>query len=105
MFTRRTCDDGSIRVVVILGPEFCTATVRDISAGGIGVFVDAILAPGDRLTVEFRNRERGGTWYRKTMQVTHAAPAQGGRWLVGGAFSQPLALEEFRQLLLHRHGS
>lgn len=104
MFSRRTCDDGSIRVIVFLGPETCTATVLDISAGGMGLLLDAIVAPSDRLNIEFRNPALGA-WYCKTLQVAHAAPAQGGRWLVGGAFNQPLSLEEFRQLLPPRHGS
>jgi hypothetical protein len=96
--TRHACDDGSVRVMVFLGSEPCSATLRDISAGGIGVLVDAIVAPGDRLNVEFHNSTKG-IWRCKMLQVIHAMPALGGRWLVGGTFSQPCSAEELLSLL------
>jgi hypothetical protein len=95
---RHACDDGSIRVMVFLGTETCTATLRDISAGGIGVLLDAIVAPGDRLNIELQNSAKGA-WHCKTLEVVHALPFKGGRWLVGGAFSQPFSAEELRPLL------
>lgn len=104
VFPRRTCQDGSVRVVVLLGSEPCPATVRDMCPGGIGLFVEAIVAPGDLLNVECRNPATGA-WFCKTLQVIHAAPAQGGRWLIGGAFDQPLALDDLRRLLQSAHGS
>jgi hypothetical protein len=103
-FTRLTCGDGYVGIVVLLGTESCTAIVRDISAGGIGILVDAILAPGDWLNVEVGNSRRVG-WYRKTVQVSHASPVRGVRWLVGGAFTQPLTIDECRRLLPSRGGS
>jgi hypothetical protein len=95
---RHACDDGSIRVMVFLGPEPCAATLQDISVGGIAVLVDAILAPGDRLNVEVHNAAKG-ICRCKVLHVVHAAPSQSGRWLIGGAFSQSLSAEELRSLL------
>lgn len=103
-YARFTCGDGRVGIVVLLGAESCTAIVRDISPGGIGIHVDAILAPGDWLNVEFGNSARSG-WYRKIVQVHHASPIHGDRWLVGGAFTEPLTIDEFRRLLPKRHGS
>jgi hypothetical protein len=85
--------------MVFLGAEPCTATLRDISTGGLGIMLDAIVAPGDMLNVEIHNSAKR-IWRCKTFQVAHAAPAPGGRWLVGGAFSQPFAAEELRSILV-----
>jgi PilZ domain len=95
---RHACDGASTRASVFLGSEPCLATLRDISAGGIAVVVDAIVAPGDRLNVALHNSATGA-WSCKVLQVVHATRAQGGRWLVGGAFSQALSAEELRPLL------
>jgi hypothetical protein len=100
---RHICDDGSVRVMVFLGAEPCTATLRDISAGGIGLFLDAIVAPGDRLSVELHH-SANGVWRCKVLRVVHALPAQGGRWFVGGAFDSPLAADELLSLLPRSSG-
>jgi hypothetical protein len=102
--TRHPCDGGSIRVLVFLGPEACSATLRDISVGGIGILVDAIVAPGDRLNIELHN-PANGAWCCKSVEVIHSKPAARGRWLVGSAFSPPLSTHELRPLLPARRAS
>jgi hypothetical protein len=95
---RYACHDDSMRVMVLLGPEACATKLRDISASGMGCLLDAIVAPGDQLNVEFHNSAKG-VWRCKVLQVVHAMPDQGGRWLVGGAFTQSFSAEELASLL------
>jgi hypothetical protein len=95
---RRPCDDDSVTVVMLLCLEPCKARLWNLSADGIAVLVEAIVAPGDNLIVELHNSAMG-FWCCKKLQVVHAQHAQSGRWLVGGAFSEPLSAEALRMLL------
>ncbi len=99
---RHVCDPAT-RVAAFFWSEPCSARLRDLSTSGVAILVDAIVAPGDTLTVELHN-SANGAWSCKVVRVAHTRPAPGGRWLVGGAFTEPLSNEELRPLLLRRHG-
>jgi hypothetical protein len=98
--TRHVCAGTSVKAVVLLGGEPCSTMIQNVSAGGLGVVLDAIVAPNEWLNVELRNSP-GGVWFYKQVRVVHVWPARPGRWLLGGAFDQALSLEELRRLLSH----
>ncbi|MFN4259483.1 MAG: PilZ domain-containing protein [Gemmataceae bacterium] len=65
------------------------ATVRDISANGIGLILQRPFAPGEQIAVALYNpaqdlsRTVGAT-------VVHAAPQEDGNWLIGCTFVEQL---------------
>jgi hypothetical protein len=75
-------------------------TVRDISAGGVGLLLRHCFHPGTALTVELR--EGTGRLVRTVqVRVVHATALQvegSHRWLLGCAFDRPLSDEELQAL-------
>ena len=75
------------------------ATLRNISADGIGLIVDHPVKAGMLLTVELpgQNAKAGVV---KMIKVTHAACQPGGRWwLAGGRFANRLSDADLANLL------
>jgi hypothetical protein len=76
------------------------ARVRDIAAGGVGLFLQHRFRPGTALTIELR-ASTGKLLCTVTARVAHAtAVLVDGHhgWLLGCAFDCPLAGEEFAAL-------
>ena len=85
------------RAMVGCGPW--SATVRNISAEGIGLLINRPLKAGMLLTVEFPGtNEKPGVL--KTIKVAHAAAQAGGSWwVVGARFACKLNDAELRTLM------
>ncbi len=73
------------------------ATVRDVSAGGIGLVLGRSFQPGAVLTVEVPGA--GGEPRQLFARVRHARRQADGRWLVGCEFPTKLGEAEVRELL------
>ena len=71
------------------------ATVRDVSAGGVGLLLPRRFEPGALLAVEL---PEGGSARSVLAQVAHATAHGGGQWLVGCRFLSPLDEDELRAL-------
>jgi hypothetical protein len=73
------------------------ATVRDISAAGIGLLLNRRIRPGTVLEVELPIPAKG---FSRPIQarVMHASVHSGGGWLVGCTFARPLTEDELRAL-------
>lgn len=72
------------------------ATIRDISAGGIGLVLSTGVNPGAILEIEFR-----GDRYPRSLlaYVAHASQRADRTWIVGCQFGHHLSAEEMRLLL------
>jgi hypothetical protein len=70
----------------------------DLSPAGAGLLLTGPVALGEALVVTLHT-PLGLFRERATLQVAHCAEAGGGRFLVGGAFAEPLG-PEVCQLLL-----
>jgi CheY-like chemotaxis protein len=81
-----------------LKSELGTATVRDLSAGGIRLEVSRQIDPDTPLDVELYNRV-GNYWHVKPLRIVHAAPAGEDRWIVGSAFVREFSPDQLRQVL------
>jgi|SRR5208283_2052634 len=81
-----------------LGNDIGTATVRDLSPGGIGLLIPCSVAPGETIAVELPEQSED-TWLLKRVQVVHATLKGPGHWLVGGVFVNRLNSKELRVLL------
>ena len=97
MSTRHSCTETAVRAVIMLGGEACVTVMQDLSLGGLGVLMNAIVAPEEWLNLELRNS--AGAWFYRQVRAVHVSPARSGKWFFGGEFDQPLDLEELRQLL------
>jgi hypothetical protein len=94
---RRACvDSGARAVLASQGQDLWQASVRDISAGGIGVLLDRRVDPGTVLAIELHNKTQH-FWHLKLLRVIHATP-QGQHWLVGSAFLKSFTDAEFNSL-------
>jgi hypothetical protein len=74
------------------------ATVRDLSATGIGLLVDRQLKPGSVLIL---NLQTGSQRLARPLpvRVMHSSPAPEGNWLVGCQFVRRLSEPELQVLL------
>ncbi len=99
MSTRHPCAGTAVKAVIVLGDEPCVTVVQDLSLGGVGVFLNAIVAPGEWIKVELRCSPTGA-WIWRQLRAVHVSPARSGKWLLGGEFDQPLELSELRRLLV-----
>jgi hypothetical protein len=85
--------DAPFRSGVSLG----MAHLRDLSATGVGLLMAQQVQPGKVVAIEVAAK---GTdkWQLKLIRVAHTTLQDGNRWLVGGAFLQPLNDEELKLL-------
>jgi hypothetical protein len=75
--------------------------VRDLSLGGVGLFLRHRFRPGTPLLVELKSRA-GGEIRLVPARVVHATAIRaedGAWWLVGCAFVSPLREDELKALL------
>jgi hypothetical protein len=75
-----------------------TVRVRDISATGIGILCERVFDAGRLLKVELQSPD-GSTACTLSVCVVRAVQQPDGSWLVGAAFTEPLAESELRRLL------
>ncbi|HZT81992.1 MAG TPA: PilZ domain-containing protein [Gemmataceae bacterium] len=74
------------------------ATVRDLSAGGIGLLATRRFEPAALVAVEvFPHGDASPALL--VARVVHATPWDDGRWLLGCQFVRPLGDDELRDLL------
>ncbi len=74
------------------------AQVLNLSVRGIGLVLARRFEPGSVLTVDLASSD--GTVQRtRQLHVVRVAPANGGRWYVGGVLTEKLSREELRLLL------
>ena len=99
MSTRHSCSGTAVKAVIVLGGEPCVTVMQDLSLGGIGVLLNAIVAPGECLNVELRSAPTGA-WIWRQVRAVHVSPARSGKWLLGAEFDQPLEMSELRRLLV-----
>jgi hypothetical protein len=84
--------DAPFRSAVDLG----TATLRDISATGVGLSMAEQVEPGQVISIELPATS-SAEWRLKLVRVSHVT-RQKNRWLVGGPFLQPLSAQELALL-------
>jgi serine/threonine protein kinase len=78
--------------------ECWPATIRNLSVKGMGVQVKRRFEPRTVLSVSLASRHRSYT--RKVeLRVMRVQKAQGGEWIIGGAFVEHLTKEELRKLV------
>jgi hypothetical protein len=85
------------RVVSDVQDEVARATVRDLSATGIGLLVRKPIKPGSVLILNLEVRECRLP-RPLPVRVMHAAPAAEGNWLVGCQFVRRLSEPELQIL-------
>jgi hypothetical protein len=85
------------RVVSDTQDEVARATVRDLSATGIGLLVRKPIKPGSVLILNLEVRECRLP-RPLPVRVMHAAPADEGNWLVGCQFVRRLSEPELQIL-------
>jgi hypothetical protein len=73
------------------------AKVRNISAGGIGLFMGRRFEVGTVLAIELQTSTQSGA-RKLTARVKHATGQEDG-WLLGCAFTTPLSDEDLALLL------
>jgi PilZ domain len=74
------------------------AQVFDLSVGGIGLVVARRFEPGSVLTLDLASGD-GRVKRTRQVQVVRVAPADRGRWFIGGVLTEKLSREELRLLL------
>jgi hypothetical protein len=79
-----------------------SATVSDISAGGVAVLVNHPIEPDTVLYLDLGDKDRGAS-HRLLVQVVHARQKEGG-WLLGCALSTFLTARELSGLLRAEKG-
>jgi hypothetical protein len=79
------------------GVDLGTATVRDISATGVGLAMAQKVEPDQVIAIELP-ATASAEWRLKLVRVAHVTRQQQHRWLVGGPFLQPLSDEELALL-------
>ncbi len=75
----------------------CSAQIREVSRGGVSVWLRGPVAVGTRLIIEVPEKP-GKPALPVLMRVVHATAAKGGRWLIGCEFVQPLSDSELQAL-------
>jgi hypothetical protein len=94
---RHLCDlEGSCRALPEGRGEPWAATVRDISADGVGLLLRRRFEAGVLLAVEFSVGREARSLLARVAHVT----AHGKGWLVGCRFLSPLDEDELRVILL-----
>ena len=80
------------------GTVLASATVRDLSAGGVCFIVRRCLAPGQVVSVDLFHALRF-TACHAAVRVVAVVEYPDGNFLVRGAFTRELTLQEVRELL------
>ncbi len=95
---RLTCP-GLPEVCYLLRPSMREgrAMVRDLSAGGIGLFLSCPLDTGAVLLLQLPG-PRGGTTHTQRARVAHTTAYQVGTWLVGCRLTPPLSGQDLARL-------
>ena len=76
----------------------CTAVVRDLSAGGIGLLVNEPISRGTLVTIRLFS-EADGIVFSKSLRVKYAHSEAAGGWAIGGSFDKDLTKKEMKLLL------
>ncbi len=84
--------------LALLGPNRWLATVRNISAGGIGFASSHIYPAGFQTTIELLN-VAAHTLVIKSSRVAHCTPRGGHIWILGASFVEPFTDQELKDLL------
>jgi hypothetical protein len=101
VWERHPCDlQAACQAVVArgAGDSLWSATVRNISCGGVGLVLDRRFEPGTGLTIEIpqTTSSRDTTLF---VRVVHVRDLTEGKWLVGCAFLSELSMDEIADLL------
>jgi hypothetical protein len=78
------------------GVDLGSATLRDISATGVGLVLAEEVEPGQVISIDLPVTG-SAEWRLKLVRVAHVT-RQKDRWLVGGPFLQPLSDQELALL-------
>lgn len=81
-----------------LGPSWCAARLRDLSAGGIGLILERRFEPGMVLAAELTNAAKSFS-RQAQLRVVHATAQADGSYVVGCAFGRLLTDQELQALL------
>lgn len=76
----------------------CSGTVRDISAGGIGLVLGRRFVPGTILTVELTSANKDFS-RRCPLRVAYANALEHDGWLIGCTFLSRLTVDELQTLI------
>ncbi|MBY0525268.1 MAG: PilZ domain-containing protein [Gemmataceae bacterium] len=96
---RRTCVDPLLLPVkASVGNDLCSAPVRDISVGGIGIVFDRRVDLGTLVAIEVLNK-RQNFWHLKLLRVVHVTPQGAESWIIGSAFLKQFTDDEFQELI------
>src|SRR5262249_27429908 len=98
MTERRASVRYRCHVKMLAGGPSWPAPIHNISREGVGFFLGRNLDIGSVVTVEVQNLA-SSFWHLKAVRVVHTTPHQGGDWLIGTAFLQPLLETELQDLL------
>ena len=80
--------------------ERCSARIRDVSVGGVGLELNHGFEPGSLLIIEVQSAVRH-LLLPLTALVIHSTMEAEGNWIVGCEFNRRLSPEELRSLLLY----
>lgn len=90
--------DNSCRPITAHRNESWSATVRDLSTGGVGIVVNRRFEPGTLLSIELQDAEQ--TVNRILLvRVVRVLSEDDGRWLLGCAFTAKLTEGELLALM------
>jgi hypothetical protein len=97
-WTRFLCAPG-IRCSLLAGStEPCSATVRNISAGGASLIVGHKIPLGTVLNIQLKNAVRNYSCDQE-MRVVYSIEDAKGAFVLGGSFTNELTKDDLQQLL------
>ena len=101
---RYACDpesfssDNSCRPIATSQKDSWSASVRNLSTGGVGLLVNRRFELGTLLTVDLEDAERT-SHSSLLVRVVHIAPEANNCWLLGCAFTHKLTESELLSLM------
>jgi hypothetical protein len=95
---RYSCGGCYCPVSALAEKKSWEAVVLDLSSRGIRLLLDDEVSSGSLLRAQLFS-QAWRRWHIKTMRVVHAQPHESGWWLIGCSFAQPLAAEEFTEMI------
>ena len=95
---RRCADPALLPTLASIGQELKSASIRDISAAGIGFVLDRRIDPGTLVALELHNRKQN-FWHLKLLRVVHVTPQGEQCWIIGSAFLKQFSDDELQALL------
>ncbi len=90
--------DNSCRPISAHRNDTWSATVRDLSTGGVGIVVNRRFEPGTLLSVELQDAEQT-TNRILLVRVVRVLREEGDKWLLGCAFTTKLTDAELLALM------